>query len=579
MPVPLNIKLGADALAYVIADAGCRAAAIEASAHPSAAVLTRDLPVRWAIGEAIDGFAPYTHVREGPDAAFTMPELPPEHPAFQPYTSGSTGKPKGVVLSHEGQMWWVRAVQRYWPNTPDGRALAAVPLYHKNAMAGAIKPMLHCGGSVVLLPDFEPTRFLRTLSGYRCTKAGAVPTVYTRLLQHPDLVETLDFSALNVLTVGSATVQEELFRRIEETFGCPVFETYGLTEGGPVMISSPPDGTPVPRGSCGVAWPEGEIKLIGPDGVPHESDGELWVRNPGVLKGYHNLPEVNARRLVDGWLATGDLFHRDADGFFYFRGRNDDMFKSSGESVYPKEVESLLIGHPQVYDACVIPLPDPAKGHVPVAMVMLREGEALDEGALKAWTIDNGPAYAHPRRIAFVDAMPLNGPRQGGPPAGRGGPHGRVRAKRLLPGLQHERDLRVSDTMDHTTLAALIDGCPFHRWLGLELAGFDADAGTVTIAMTLKPEMSRSDEGVELHGGITAALIDIAGDYAVAVKIGSGVPTIDLRVDYLKMGRGTRVEAFARAVRLGRSIGTVDIEVRDETGAVIAVGRGKYSTA
>ena len=288
-------------------------------------------------------------------------------------------------------------------------ALVAVPLYHKNAMAGAIKPMLHCGGSVVMLPDFEPRRFLATLAEYRCTKASAVPTVFTKLLQQHDLIESLDFSNLRSLKVGSATVQPELTEQIRTTFGVSVSESYGLTEGGPVMIGPPLDGRPVPHGSCGVAWPEGEVKLVAADGTEHPSDGELHVRNPGVTPGYHNLPEVNAKRIRDGWLATGDLFHCDADGFYYFRGRTDDMFKSGGENVYPKEVENILIAHPKVYDACVSPVADPLKGDVPVALVMLEPGESAAEDELRRWTLERGPAYAHPRRIAFVDTMPLNG--------------------------------------------------------------------------------------------------------------------------------------------------------------------------
>lgn len=134
-------------------------------------------------------------------------------------------------------------------------------------------------------------------------------------------------------------------------------------------------------------------------------------------------------------------------------------------------------------------------------------------------------------------------------------------------------------SMDRETLEAMVLGCPFHRLLGLELEAFDPEAGTVTLGLPLREEFSRQDGTVELHGGITAALIDIAGDYAVAVRIGRGVPTIDLRVDFLKMGRGARVTAEARALRLGRTICTVDVDVRDATGALIAVGRGKYSTA
>jgi long-chain acyl-CoA synthetase len=276
-------------------------------------------------------------------------------------------------------------------------------------MAGAIKPMLQCGGSVVILPDFEPRRFLQTLSEYRCTQAGAVPAVYTLLLQHRDLIESLDFSALTHLSLGSAPVQEELMREVEEVFGVPVGESYGLTEGGPVMIGPPLDGRKVPFGSCGVAWPEGEIKLIGPDGKEDPGYGELWVRNPGVTPGYYNKPEVNAKRLVDGWLATGDLFELDKEGFYYFRGRTDDMFNSSGENIYPKEVENLLLTHPEVSDASVVPLPQTVKGHVPVAMVLLIPDAVATHDDLKQYCLDNGPAYAHPRRVEIVPEMPLNG--------------------------------------------------------------------------------------------------------------------------------------------------------------------------
>ena len=134
------------------------------------------------------------------------------------------------------------------------------------------------------------------------------------------------------------------------------------------------------------------------------------MKNPGVTPGYHNLPEVNAERIRDGWLSTGDLFARDEDGFFYFKGRTDDMFNCGGENIYPKEVEDLLLSHPDVYDAAVVPVEHPVKGHVPVAMAMGAEGAAsIDEEILKRFCLENGPAYAHPRRIVVVDHLPLNG--------------------------------------------------------------------------------------------------------------------------------------------------------------------------
>jgi long-chain acyl-CoA synthetase len=411
VPVPLNVKLGADVLAYIIADAGCRGAVVEpaCNAFVSDVVDRAGLPVRIAFDPIPAGWDAYEPALQAASASFAPPPLAPDHPSFQPYTSGSTGRPKGVVLTHAGQLWWVRAVQRYWPSRSDGRSLAAVPLYHKNAMAGAIKPKLHAGGSVVLLPGFEPVRFLRALAGYRCTNVGGVPAVFSLLLQHHDLIEELDFGALQTITIGSAPVAKELMDQIEEAFGVPVGESYGLTEGGPVMIGPPLDGRKAPHGSCGVAWPEGEIRLVDGDGRDSPTLGELWVRNPGVSPGYYNLPEVNRERFRDGWLQTGDLFERDGEGFLYFKGRTDDMFNSGGENIYPKEVENLLLSHPAVVDACVVPVPHAVKGEVPVALVMLTAQGAADADQLKHFCLDNGPAYAHPRRIDIVDQIPLNG--------------------------------------------------------------------------------------------------------------------------------------------------------------------------
>lgn len=411
VPVPLSTKLGADAIAHILVDSGATAAVVEDAANATVRDLVdqMELAVRIAFGGGGGWLDLEDEIAAG-TPIFAPISLAPDHPCFLPYTSGSTGRPKGVVLPHEGQCWWLRCVLTYWPTSPEARVLAAVPLYHKNAMAGAIKPVLAQGGSVVLLPGFEPRRFLETLSGSRCTKAGAVPAVYALLLQERDLIRSLDFSELKLLTVGSAPTPKELQDAIEAAFGVPVVETYGLTEGGPVMIGPPVDGRRVPHGSCGVAWPEGEVKLVGADGMESASDGELWVRNPGVTPGYYNLPKVNAARFVDGWLRTGDVFHRDHEGFFYFRGRTDDMFNSGGENIYPIEVEDLLLRHPSVAEVSVVPLPHRIKGEAPVAMVVVAKGMHVDEDELKRFCLAHGPAYAHPRRIHFVTEMPLNGP-------------------------------------------------------------------------------------------------------------------------------------------------------------------------
>jgi len=151
------------------------------------------------------------------------------------------------------------------------------------------------------------------------------------------------------------------------------------------------------------------VKLVGSDGKEGLDYGELWVRNPGVTPGYHNLPEVNRQRIVDGWLKTGDLFSRDAQGFFFFKGRTDDMFNSGGENIYPIEVEGLILTHPEIADVSVVPYPHVIKGEVPVAVVVRRAGSKITEQEVRDFALAKGPAYAHPRRVLFVDSLPLSG--------------------------------------------------------------------------------------------------------------------------------------------------------------------------
>jgi long-chain acyl-CoA synthetase len=186
-----------------------------------------------------------------------------------------------------------------------------------------------------------------------------------------------------------------------------VSESYGLTEGGS-PLREPIDGRAVPRGSPGVAAPEIELKLLDAEGR-EGNEGELVIRCPYVCLGYHNEPEITRQKLDLGWLRTGDIFRRDSEGFFYFRSRVDDMFSCGGENIYPKEVENLLFAHPDVVNAVVAPVPHPVKGLVPAAMVTARAGAGVSADKLRAWCLDKGPAYSHPRFVAIVAALPLNG--------------------------------------------------------------------------------------------------------------------------------------------------------------------------
>jgi long-chain acyl-CoA synthetase len=344
-----------------------------------------------------------------PAAVPPPPPISDDAQAFQPYTSGSTGRPKGAIMTHHGMLWYVNYNQRYWPASPDNRGLIALPLFHKNALRGTVKPMLFAGGSFVLMPSYEPRSYLQALAKYRCTYSRGVAAVFTMFLQHRSEIEKLDLSALRSMSIGSAVVTPELLDAVERALpGVKTSESYGLTEGGS-PFRTPLDGRAVPRGSVGVPGPEIEIKLVDQDGNENPDFGELLIRCPYVCLGYHNQPEVSRQKLVDGWLRTGDIFQRNEDGFYFFRSRIDDMFSCGGENIYPKEVENLLFTHPDVVNAVVTPVPHAVKGFVPAAMVIRREGSTVGEPDFKKFCLDHGPAYAHPRHIRIVDKLPLNG--------------------------------------------------------------------------------------------------------------------------------------------------------------------------
>lgn len=180
-----------------------------------------------------------------------------------------------------------------------------------------------------------------------------------------------------------------------------------MTEGGS-PFGPRQDGTPTPRGSCGALAEGYEVRLVNPQTGREGDFGELWMRSPYVLREYHNRPDLNREKLVDGWLNTGDLFTRDANGFYFFRGRVDDMFNCGGENIYPKEVEDLLLRHPEVSEAAVLPIRHAEKGAAPAAVVRLKPGSRETPESLKQFCLTTAPAYLHPRHIVLVEALPLN---------------------------------------------------------------------------------------------------------------------------------------------------------------------------
>jgi long-chain acyl-CoA synthetase len=387
--VPLNHKLPRQILQLVLED--CTPRLVLYDADRRALLPQRIQGVEFASEEwrALQDPGPF------------VPLVPaPREPAMILYTSGSSGRPKGVVLTHEGHLWAVRMRLRGGPYDHH-RLLIAAPLFHMNGL-GTLKFALAAGATVVLLPQFETRRYIEAIERFGCTWLTAVPPMLAMMFRERVLLDSTDVSSVTAIRMGSAPVSERLRAQIKQAFpNARVSNVYGTTEAGPVVFGPDPQGRQKPDAALG--WPQAgvELKLV---------EGELWQRTPAVMLGYLNDPERTAAVLTpDGWYKSGDVFRLDENGCYWFVGRNDDMFVSGGENIFPSEVELVLARHPDVAQACVVPVPDEIKGTKPVAFVVPRAGSHPEEEAIKRFVLDNAPAYQHPRRVFFVPELPLAG--------------------------------------------------------------------------------------------------------------------------------------------------------------------------
>ena len=398
--LPINIKLPRDILDKVLAIGEARLIFGDRSTEE---LCPPGIPKVLIGGSGDDSYAAFCD--PGPFESY-RPQ--PDEIAYQPYTSGTTGVPKGILTSHQAAFSGISA--RIYPGwSPDtaSRAIIAHPLYHKNAML-AVKNAFVNGGSLVVHERFDVEQYLRTIDRYAVTHLQAVPTMMAMIMARRQELDAFDGSSVRFILIGSAPLTEKLLGQVQEAFpDAHIRNGYGLSEAGVAILGDRSDGKPTPPMSIGSLLPDSEVKLVG---GPSEDEGEMYVRTPRMMKGYHNLPDLTAERFTDdGWIRSGDVLRRDADGFYFFVGRADDMFTVGGSNLYPATVEQTLIRHPAVHQVAVVPVPDEIRGNVPHAFVVLAPGADASEDEIKAFAIDNAPAYQHPRRVYFIEAMPWAG--------------------------------------------------------------------------------------------------------------------------------------------------------------------------
>ncbi len=403
--VPLNPLYTAHELAAIFEDAAATVLVVDAALAAMAEPVARRSGVRHviAVGEGarrLDAWRP---------GEASLPPLPATDAlALLQYTGGTTGRAKGVELTHAAIAVNVAQREALLPSRPGDRILCMMPLSHAYAMAMGLFLSLHCGGTLVILPRYQPDEVLAAVARERIGVFLGSPTIFTGLLAHPRFAQT-DWRTVHTCYSGSAALPAATLARWRDAVGTPVYEGYGLTEAGPVLSFNPVGG-PVKPGTVGIPVPLTEIEIVdvvaGERVLPAGECGEIRARGPQLMRGYRNRPEETALALRGGWLYTGDIGEFDADGYLSIRDRKKDMVIVGGYNVYPREVEEVLFAHPDVLEAAVIGRPDAYRGEMVVAYVVPRPGTRPDAEALLAHCRERLARFKLPAQWHFMQSLP-----------------------------------------------------------------------------------------------------------------------------------------------------------------------------
>ena len=354
------------------------------------------------------GATPYADLRKHGDAVPEVNINPKEDLLVLPYSSGTTGLPKGVMLTHYNLVANITQTESA-VTLDNGEVLIGIlPFYHIYGMTVIMGLALHQGATVVTMPRFDMEHFLQLLQDYKVTSAYLVPPIILGLAKHP-LVDKYDLSSLKYITSGAAPLSPAVSTECAERIGCSVGQGYGLTETSPVTHLSPREG-PVKLTAVGVGIANTETMIADPESgakLPVGEIGEIWIRGPQVMEGYHNNLEAT-KNMIDpeGWLHTGDVGYLDEDGYLYVIDRLKELIKYKGLQVAPAELEAILLAHPAIADAAVIPSPDLEAGEVPKGCIVLRPGADVSVEEIQAFVAERVAPYKRLRRVEFMESIP-----------------------------------------------------------------------------------------------------------------------------------------------------------------------------
>jgi fatty-acyl-CoA synthase len=406
--LPLNTRLTVPELQFIVGDAAPKLMIHDAELAEAALTVARLCNVRSALLLGPDGSYEAAIASAKPlDQAevVTLDDI-----STIMYTSGTTGQPKGAIITH-GMTFW-NCVNLGGPAyiSPSSVLLTVLPLFHTGGLNCYTNPVLHAGGTVLIMRAFDPGLALQLISdpSHRINVFFGVPSIYQFMAQHPAFA-TSDFSRLVIGGVGGAPMPVPLLK-VWEARGVALQQGYGMTETSPAVLTLDREDAVRKAGSSGKPVLHTEVRIVRPDGTDAGVGelGELWVKGPNVTPGYWNRPDADASSFTDGWLHTGDAARIDDEGFYTIVDRWKDMYISGGENVYPAEVENVLHQLAAIAEAAVIGIPSEQWGEVGMAIIAVKQGHSITEAEINAHCEANLARFKRPRAIKFVDALPRN---------------------------------------------------------------------------------------------------------------------------------------------------------------------------
>lgn len=412
--VPLSYRLTQPELQYIIEDCEPKVFLYESEFAPIAHSLCEQLSIQHHLVFADPDETPKATPEENYYQALALShvapieaDFDPEMPALIIYTSGTTGRPKGALLSHRMLTWNSINTTMGWDIVSTDITTVHMPLFHTGGFNVLTLPLLHAGGTVVMLRTFEVSQLLQALENYGCTLFFGVPTIFQMMLEAPQF-ESTDLSAMRYFISGGAPCPVPLIEEIHSR-GIAFTQGYGLTEVGPNCFRLGLADAIRKAGSIGFPTFHSEARLVDEKGhdVVRGEIGELLIRGGHVCSGYWRNAEATAAALCDGWFYTGDLARQDDEGYYYIAGRVKDMIISGGENIYPAEVEAVLHEHPAISSVALIGLPDPKWGEQPVAVVIMYKNSDVSAGEIIEFCSGRLARYKIPKQVFFVEEFPL----------------------------------------------------------------------------------------------------------------------------------------------------------------------------